>query len=369
VPHLAIAGAGLAGRLLAWRMLHAGFEVSLFDQDTSDGHASSGWIAAAMLAPCSEAVTSEELIFHLGCASMERWPSWLAQLRRDSGQAIFFQIRGSIVVAHHQDQSELQRFHSHLQALDFIPQAQVRHLDHQGLKQLEPQLAEHFQQGLLLANEGYLSNRELYPALHQAILRLGGKWHERTPVEAVQPGLIVADGQRHHCDVSADCRGLGSGSSGLRAVRGEVLRVLAPEVRLSRPVRLMHPRYRLYISPRPGGRYIIGATEIESDSLEPMSLRSALELLSGLYSLHSGFAEARLEECAAGLRPAFWDNLPRLELEDGRLSLNGLYRHGYLIGPATVEAATQLLCGQALAADLPLKWIHDRRTVATAHAS
>ena len=50
----------------------------------------------------------------------------------------------------------------------------------------------------------------------------------------------------------------------LRPVRGEVIRVYAPEVEFSLPVRLMHPRYKLYIAPKINHEYVIGATEIES---------------------------------------------------------------------------------------------------------
>ena len=54
-----------------------------------------------------------------------------------------------------------------------------------------------------------------------------------------------------------DCRGYGAkaawnrpSESQLRGIRGEVARVYAPEVELSRPVRLLHPRYPLYIAPK-----------------------------------------------------------------------------------------------------------------------
>ena len=49
-------------------------------------------------------------------------------------------------------------------------------------------------------------------------------------------------------------------------------------------------------------------------------------------------------ELGHGLRPAFPDNLPRLERRDGRWHLNGLFRHGYLLAPALArQAAARLL--------------------------
>ena len=139
-----------------------------------------------------------------------------------------------------------------------------------------------------------------------------------------------------------DCRGLGARGDwhALRGVRGEVIRIHAPEVTLTRPTRLLHPRYPIYIAPKPGGVFVIGATEIESDDLSPVSVRSTLELLSAAYTVHPGFAEARVLEISAQCRPVLRDNLPALRwLGPRRLQINGLYRHGFLIAPAMLDAA------------------------------
>jgi len=143
-----------------------------------------------------------------------------------------------------------------------------------------------------------------------------------------------------------DCRGLGARTqwSALRGIRGEVVRVHAPEVTLQRPTRLVHPRYPLYIAPKQDHIFVIGATEIESDDMGPASLRSVMELLSALYTVHSGFAEARILEIATQCRPTLPDNLPALRWLDERvLQVNGLYRHGYMISPAMLDATLQLL--------------------------
>ncbi len=97
--------------------------------------------------------------------------------------------------------------------------------------------------------------------------------------------------------------------------------------------------YKLYISPRPDHRYVIGATEIESESMAPVTVRSSLELLSALYTVHSGFAEASVEHSFAHCRPAMPDNLPVIDCQPGLLTVNGLYRHGYLLSPQVLEIA------------------------------
>jgi len=91
--------------------------------------------------------------------------------------------------------------------------------------------------------------------------------------------------------------------------------------------------------PRPNIRYVIGATEIESNDKSPMSVRSSLELLSAVYSMHSGFAEARIVNMLTNCRPTLRDNLPAIEQKERLTRINGLYRHGYLLAPAIVEKA------------------------------
>jgi glycine oxidase len=108
------------------------------------------------------------------------------------------------------------------------------------------------------------------------------------------------------------------------------------EVELLRPVRLIHPRFPLYVIPRGDGRFMLGATSIESEDAG-VSVRSALELLGAAYAVHPAFAEARIVEFGSGLRPAYPDNLPRISIEQQRITVNGLYRHGFLLAPALAE--------------------------------
>jgi glycine oxidase len=154
-----------------------------------------------------------------------------------------------------------------------------------------------------------------------------------------------------------DCRGLGAkeswkqvgdASKNLRGVRGEVIRLHAPEVKLRRPTRLIHPRYPIYIAPKEDDVYVVGATEIESEDLSAMSVRSAMELLSAVYTVHSGFAEARILEMATQCRPTLKDNLPEISIDQKTnqadlMLINGLYRHGFMISPAILDCALEIL--------------------------
>ncbi len=313
-----IVGAGLMGRLIGWRLAELGFDVSVVERAAQDAPQSAAHVAAAMLAPTSELPETEPAIFEMGKRSLAAWPALLDELE------VPYAMDGSIFVAHGPDAPLLDKFH---RSLATRAASEAQWLDGAAIANLEPGLGRRFPRGLLLPNEGWLDNRRLLQALA-----------ERGP--AIRYGT-AADPQRLAADVAIDCRGAGADWPDLRGVRGEAVRLHAPEVSLRRPVRLMHPRYQLYIAPRPGRRYVVGATQIESDSERSVTVRSALELLSAAFAVHPGFAEAEVEELGVGLRPAFPDNLPRVEWRGRALAVNGLYRHGFLIAPAILEQVVQ----------------------------
>ena len=333
-PPATVLGAGLMGRLLACELARRGHAVQLFEATGPDGSGAAARVAASMLAPLAESAVTEPGVVRMGRHALRRWPEVIATLPAP----VFFQQDGTLVLWHRQDAPEAERFRRQISLTQpgLLPAAQW--LDAAGLSALEPALEHRFAHGLYLPDEGQLDNRELLAALAMQLerLRVAVHWHSpRTPQQCTdQPGWQF------------DCRGLGARAqwAALRGVRGEVIRVHAPEVALSRPTRLLHPRYPLYIAPKPGGVFVIGATEIESDDLSPASVRSALELLSAAYTVHPGFGEARIVEIATQARPTLPDNLPALRwLGPQRLQINGLYRHGFMIAPALLDVVFELM--------------------------
>ena len=335
---VAIIGAGLVGRILAWRLneLDQGLKISLIDE--RDRHFfGTGLIAAAMVAPFTEAVNTEAITQVLGERSFQLWNEWLPQLEQQTGKRINFNQKGTLVVAHAQDKPVWQRFQIKAQAV--VAQEQMQHIGADTIASLEPELAQGFKQAMYFPNEGAINNLALYPALNQ--------YFEQSDtiqlIENTSIQMISKDGYLSEIDQQFDhifdCRGNGAKNQlkQFRSVRGEVARVYAPEVTFSRAVRLLHPRFPLYIAPRENHEYIIGATQIERDVDTPVTVRSGLELLSALYSLHQGFGEAQILELLVGLRPTFVDNQPRVETNRQLTQINGLYRHGYLFAPALIS--------------------------------
>ena len=346
---IAIVGAGLMGRLLALSLHRQGeYTVSLFDKDTKLAHNSAAYAAAGLLTPLGESLHCENNIVAMGFESLTLWPTLLATLDEQT----FFQQTGAIMVSHEQDKGDYLRFVRHLQ--HHYPDKKLHTLNRANITELEPELGRSFNQGLYLPEEGQIGNRRLLVALRKQLEQEGVKWLSETIVTAIKAtsqGSSVtyvqnnAQQETEQFDLVIDCRGTGATQkqanncaplADLRAVRGELFQLYAPNVSLTRPVRLMHPRYQLYIAPKGKGYYVVGATEVESDDNANMTVRSAMELLSAAYSVHPGFAEANIRQHISQTRPAFSDNQPQILVKNSLIQVNGLFRHGFLIAPVVL---------------------------------
>jgi glycine oxidase len=292
--------------------------------------------AAGMLAVFAELETAESAIFEYGQRSIELWLPILKSLGIEEA----YQLAGSIITAHPQDYSELDHFIATLKSK--VEEAStIQLLDKQGIVALEPDLEQH-NKAFYIPHEGQVNAQQFMQTSTEYLLNHPSvTWLQETKVEDVAEGTVTFNGETKEFDWVFDSRGLGANEQieDLRGVRGEVFWLDAPEVKITRPTRMLHPRYKIYIVPRPNNRYVIGATEIESNDKSQMSVRSSLELLSAVYSMHSGFAEARIVNMLTNCRPALRDNLPKIEQREKLTRVNGLYRHGYLLAPAIVEKA------------------------------
>lgn len=342
---IGIAGAGLLGRLLAWRLARAGHRVSVFDpaagpQPSFDGQQAAGFTAAGMLSPLAELDSSSAEVAALGWRSIALW----RDVVRDLQARPAFAERGSLLLAHRSDAGAAQRVLARLSlAQPDTPQAEP--LNAVRLAALEPGLQG---AGLawLLPGEAQIDTVAAMLALHAEAP--GVQWHWGCRANSVQAGGLAIDDQPvRRFDLVFDVRGAG-GRSGMpvRGVRGELVWLHAPGHGLSRPVRLVHPRHRVYVVPRSGDVVLVGASEIESEDRSPVSLRSAVELMAAAHSVMPALAEARILRLDRNLRPALIDNEPRSEVRPGVVRINGLFRHGWLLAPALVEDALRA-CGLA----------------------
>ena len=304
-----IIGAGVAGLCAALILLRAGITPHLIDRNGGPGPQGCSWWAGGMLAPFCEGATAEPAIIDHGQRAAGFWGS-VTQVAH----------RGSLVVALQRDRAELDRF----------ARRTTGHCRLSDLTALEPELSAH-RDALFFREEAHLDPRRALDDLVAALAAKGVTIDRAECCPETISGPVI------------DARGMSAGLPGLRAVRGEMVVLRAPDIRLSRPVRLLHPRHPLYVVPRADGVFMLGATQLESADWGRISARAMLELLSAAYALDPRFAEAEILETGADLRPAYPDNVPRVTIRGRVLHLNGLFRHGYLMAPALAAQATDFL--------------------------
>lgn len=305
---ISIIGSGVAGLAVASELSVRGAQVQIFDPAGPPGPHACSWWAGGMLAPWCEAESAEEPVLRLGQLAKVWWQDRTAVTEK-----------GTLVVAQTRDLPDLRRF------------ARLTS-EHQQVKapDIEPDL-DGFDQSLFFPNEAHLDPRQALVDLRDSLLSRGVSFIQETAPDGLE--------------TMVDCRGFTARDAlpDLRGVKGEMLVLRCPDVSLSRPVRLLHPRIPLYIVPRGAGIYMLGATMIESEDRRGVTARSMLELLSAAYALNPAFGEAEVLEIGVDLRPAFPDNLPRIYRHGRRVYANGLFRHGYLLAPALAQGVADLI--------------------------
>ena len=311
-----VVGAGVAGLTTAAALAERGAKVTLIERSRELG-GNASWLAGGMLAPFCEGESAPPSVVELGRRAIEWWDARVPGVART----------GTLVVAPPRDAGEIERFAARTSGHERADEARVA--------ALEPDLAGRFRKGLFFAGEGHVDPRAAMRALAESLRRRGAEMRFGVDGEALVPQAG---------DELSDCRGFAARPDlpRLRGVRGEMMRVRTREIRLTRAVRFLHPRIPLYVVPRSDGEYMIGATMIESAETGAVTVRSAIEMLNAAYALHPAFGEAEILEMGAGVRPAYPDNEPRIEERDGRIFVNGLYRHGFLLAPAFAERAAEL---------------------------
>lgn len=323
-----VIGAGVAGLACACELVDRGVSVTVHERSAETGSNSCSWFAGGMLAPYCERDTAEIRVMQQGLLAKNWWQ------RHVSGVV----SRGSLVVSLPRDRNELKRLSRLGRRCEWIGRSE--------LGAIEPDLGDFPGQGLLFPDEAHLDPRR---ALLDMVEYLQSR---NTPVhfgDSVGP-----------CDVDSefviDCRGYAARNElpELRGVKGEMMILRTGEINLSRPVRLLHPRQPIYVVPRDHQRYMLGATVIENDDRQRVSARSVLELLNSVILLDSRFGEAEIIETGADVRPAFDDNMPKLLRKDNVIFVNGLFRHGFLLGPSLATRVADAVLDPGQWEELPI---------------
>ena len=349
---IAIAGGGVIGLSIAWRLAQGGARVTLFERDAAGSGASH--TSAGMLAACAETEPGEEGQLPLNRASQQMWPAFVDELERYSGLSVELRTEGTLILAvTADDQAKLMHqleFQKSLGLpLEWISAAEVRKRE----PHLTPQLA-----GAIFSPEDHqVENRKLVTALHAAAEKAGVSVREHAQVERIAvangraEGVVVA-GKLYQADVVVLAAGAWSrGIEGLppearppvRPIKGQMI-ALRMDARA--PI-LSHVLWApgAYMAPRRDGRLLIGAT-VEEKGFDPsLTAGAQLALLEGAWRALPAIEELVIDEAWAGFRPGSRDDAPILGLGpvEGLIYATGHHRNGILLTPITARAIAELI--------------------------
>lgn len=353
-----IVGGGLIGLSTAWRAARRGMSVAVVDPDPGSGTAS---VAAGMVAPVSEATHTEEPLVRLGCASAERYPSFVAELEDAAGQAVGYRTEGTLKVAFDTDD---------LAVLDDVRAFQVslgmgaQRLTSRECRRLEPMLAPAVRGGVLSDGDRSIDPRRLGRALLQAARAAGAAVIRQragrllrgdgTGGSPAATGVLLADGSELHAPWVVLAAGCWShqldGIPGeivppVRPVKGQVLRLRTPHPFIRRNVRGIVRGSPVYAVPRADGEIVLGASTEELGYDTRVTAGGVWHLLRDGHDLLPGITELELTETGVGLRPGSPDNAPMLGATalPGLALASGHYRHGVLLTPVTADAMAEML--------------------------
>lgn len=316
---VAIVGAGPMGLVTALMCAKAGVKVAVYERQ-GDFSASPAWNGTGVIAPDCEADSADATIVDLGRRSLELWPTLVSGLT----------ISGALVLGNRRMPSALDDYSAFVLNYDWV--------DEEKIAALEPSLAGIYGRGMYFPQAAHADPRVIFAGLREALeaagVRIRFDWIGT--LDSLTAARIV------------DTRGLGARDRfpELRAVTAELAMVRSHKIELNRPIRLLHNRHALYVTPRGQGLFAVGATTID-DSRSGVSVRSAGELMMHAVSLLPAFADAEVVELRSGQMPVLMNGVPKVAVGDRVIAVNGLYRYGWMVAPAIAEDLVRVIYTQA----------------------
>jgi glycine oxidase len=341
---VAIAGGGIIGLSLAWRLAQSGWAVHVFDQSAIGSEAS--WAGAGMLAPGGEFEASSHLT-ELALQSRREYQSFVRELEKESGTKIDFQECGALDLAFSGEELERLNRRAQQQAALGISS---KILEPSQVHTFWPRIAwEDLEGARFYPQDAIVNPREVVLALRTACLGRGVQLHEHCRVErfAVQENGVAVCTAQGDKTYEAAVIAAGAWSSQIpvtgvpdlpqaEPVKGQLIGYRQPEQTCATIVR--HREF--YFLQRANGLLIAGASveRVGFDKEVSPATTHQLAKQAGLVFPH--LAETTPSEAWVGLRPG-GEQLQVGAWHSHRLYLAyGHYRNGILLAPATAKAIT-----------------------------
>jgi glycine oxidase len=325
---IVIAGAGVAGLGIGWRLAQAGVDVTVLERGAPGMGAS--FAAAGMIAATAETSGAPPAEAAFAERAQALWPGFAAELEAASGVIIGYRRNGALMV----------------ESRPAVQPPGTAWLDGRAARVRAPMLAA-VPGAIWAAGEAQVESRALSPALAEAFRRAGGVLMTGADVQAVDSGAVVTSAGRHQADAVIVAAGAWAASLGVAVtpVKGQMIALAAPPGgNIPDPVIWGNG---VYLVPRPD-RLLIGATVEETGFDLSLTKAARDDLRARAQALIPGLKDWTLAEHWAGLRPRSPDGLPLLgRLDSGVFVAGGQYRNGILFAPAIADHIRDLVLGRA----------------------
>ncbi len=317
---IAIAGAGLVGASIAWRLAQSGLRVTLVDAGSFGGETSSA--GAGMLSPGGE-FEQPSIWLDLGIESMRMYAAFVEELRAESGMPIDFQICGC------------------RQFTDQIEEARKRR-DFQSASGISVELTP---DGWFYPEDGYVDPTHLLGALRAACLARGVSIVERRPISTVDSSqyaaLVIAAGAwSNQLQVTHGAQPVHLPA--VKPIKGHLVGFDLEPGTLGPMLRRGHT----YLLQRSSGFTIAGSTEedVGFDRTVDISICEGLHRRAA--KLWPALENAAPSRGWVGFRP--YSTVPRIGRVEGTnvWLAYGHYRNGILLAPVT----SRRIAGEIIAA-------------------
>lgn len=348
---IVVVGGGVIGLAVAWRLARAGDDVTVVERERVG--AGTSRVAAGMLAPITETTPghADPDMVRFGRASLDRFPSFVADLEADAGRAVALDSRGTLIVAIDRDDAEaIRRAYEFRRSLGL----RVEWLAGERAREIEPLLSPRASAAVSIPDDHQVDARALMTALARACEVRNVTTREQTAAERV----LVHDGavagvRTTRGDIDAETVVIAAGAwSGrvdglprgvlppVRPVKGQLVRLRrTPAFALARVIRTP----RVYVLPKSDGSVVVGATQEEMGFDVQPTAGAVKDLLEHAWEVVPATYELPFEGVEVGLRPASRDQLPIIGTTRvrGLVVATGHFRSGILLAPATADAVVE----------------------------
>ncbi len=344
-----IVGGGVIGCSIAYYLAKAGIKSLVIEHGRLGGEASQA--AAGMLAPLSHTQGPSPFL-DLCLAGLHSFRGLDEELRDASGVDIEYVAHGIIRVAFTEE--EKSQFKTLLE-WQSESELEVRWLDPEGLRALEPSLSPNIIGGIHSPQEHQVRSIRLVQAFAQAAANLGGTFKERTAVTGIlNEDRKIKGVSTYEGEIRADKVILASGPwtsqyEDLLGMRLAMFPVRGQTVLLHKipsPIKHSVTSSKGYIVPKVDGTIVVGAT-VERAGFDNRLTAAGIAAITEIgSSLAPELADADFVGGMVGLRPGTTDGMPILGSVPGWEGLyiaSGHLRDGILLSAITGQLMAELI--------------------------